>query len=258
MTDQPLTPPAGQPGSAPGQPGFPTGQPGFPTGQPGVPGAPVAGYQLPPGYQFPPTPPRTKKKWPWIAGGAGALALIACCTGALTTGDTTDSVATGSDTPASASAPAKATTEPTKAVKAEATKKAAALPGIGDAVKDGKFQFTVKKVTCGKKSVGSSVLNQKAQGQFCLISVNVKNIGDESQMFAGSNQKAYDAEGTEFSNDSGAEIYANSEAETFLNEINPGNAVTGTLVFDVPKATKLTRLELHDSLFSGGVEVSLK
>lgn len=49
-----------------------------------------------------------------------------------------------------------------------------ALPGMGDPVKDGKFQFTVTNVDCGKKSVGSSLLNQKAQGQFFLVSIKVK------------------------------------------------------------------------------------
>ena len=34
--------------------------------------------------------------------------------------------------------------------------------------------------------------------------------------------------------------------------------MTGKLVFDVPKSTKLTRMELHDSIFSDGVEVALK
>jgi hypothetical protein len=45
--------------------------------------------------------------------------------------------------------------------------------------------------------------------------------------------------------------------QTFLNNINPGNEVTGTLVFDVPAGVELAALELHDSLFSGGVKVAL-
>ncbi|RSM44161.1 hypothetical protein DMB66_52525 [Actinoplanes sp. ATCC 53533] len=40
--------------------------------------------------------------------------------------------------------------------------------------------------------------------------------------------------------------------------MNPGNTVKGKLVFDVPEGTKLTSLELHDSLFSDGVQVNLK
>jgi hypothetical protein len=43
----------------------------------------------------------------------------------------------------------------------------------------------------------------------------------------------------------------------FLEDINPGNEVKGKLIFDVPKPTKLTAIELHDSMFSGGVKVAL-
>ncbi|MEU8110863.1 DUF4352 domain-containing protein [Micromonospora sp. NPDC048947] len=128
---------------------------------------------------------------------------------------------------------------------------------VGEPARDGKFEFTVKSSKCGVAKVGNDVLGQKAQGQFCLVTVNVKNIGKEAQMFDGSSQKAYAADGTEYSADSGAAIYANKNAETFLNDINPGNQVTGVVVFDIPKNVKLTKLELHDSMFSGGVDVAL-
>jgi hypothetical protein len=85
----------------------------------------------------------------------------------------------------------------------------------------------------------------------------VKNIGKQAQYFDGSSQKAFDADGTEYSNDGTAEIYANEDNATFLNEINPGNKAKGKLIFDVPKSTKITKLELHDSPFSGGVDVSV-
>jgi hypothetical protein len=52
-------------------------------------------------------------------------------------------------------------------------------------------------------------------------------------------------------------LYANGDSSTFLNEINPGNSAKGKLIFDVPKSAELTALELHDSPFSGGVEVGL-
>ena len=237
------------------------------TNQPMPPGPGQPAYGPPPGYPQPVAPATgpKKKKWPWIAGGAGALVLLACL-GTMTGGDTTDTASTGPEKAAAAEPAAPTPAKPAKPAQPAANKAteateadpADALPGFGDPAKDGKFQFTVTKMSCGRTSVGSSFLNQKAQGQFCLVTVKVKNIGDKAQMFAGSNQKAYDAKGTEFSNDSGAEIYANSEAQTFLQEINPGNAVTGKLVFDVPKSTKLVRLELHDSIFSGGVEVALK
>ncbi|MEH0972795.1 DUF4352 domain-containing protein [Micromonospora sp. CPCC 205546] len=140
---------------------------------------------------------------------------------------------------------------------AKGEEKAAKTAKIGQPARDGKFEFTVKSSKCGVAKVGDSVLGEKAQGQFCLVTINVKNIGKESQMFDGSSQKAYAADGTEYSADTGAAVYANQNAETFLNDINPGNQVTGVVVFDIPKKVKLTKLELHDSPFSGGVTVAL-
>ncbi|WP_406045108.1 DUF4352 domain-containing protein [Micromonospora sp. NBC_00898] len=128
---------------------------------------------------------------------------------------------------------------------------------IGQAARDGKFEFTVKSSKCGVAKVGTSMLGDKAQGQFCLITINVKNIGKEPQTLDGSSQKAYTANGTEYSSDTEAGLYANKEQSTFFEEINPGNQVTGVFVFDIPKNVKLTKLELHDSAFSGGVTVSL-
>ncbi|MGC4805060.1 DUF4352 domain-containing protein [Micromonospora sp. DT233] len=128
---------------------------------------------------------------------------------------------------------------------------------VGQPARDGKFEFTVKSSKCGVAKVGTSMLGDKAQGQFCLITINVKNIGKEPQTLDGSSQKAFTADGTEYSSDSEAGLYANDDQSTFFEEINPGNQVTGVFVFDIPKKVKLTKLELHDSMFSGGVTVSL-
>jgi hypothetical protein len=102
------------------------------------------------------------------------------------------------------------------------------------------------------------MLNKTAQGQFCLVTLKVANIGKEAQTFDGSNQKAYGADGAQFSADDTAGIYANDNDDAFLNDINPGNSVTGTVVFDIPKTAKLAKLELHDSAFSGGVTVAVQ
>jgi hypothetical protein len=39
-------------------------------------------------------------------------------------------------------------------------------------------------------------------------------------------------------------------------DINPGNAIEIKLPFDVQQDTKMSMLELHDSIFSGGVRVA--
>ncbi|SNT28384.1 protein of unknown function [Asanoa hainanensis] len=134
---------------------------------------------------------------------------------------------------------------------------AAKTAKVGEAARDGKFEFTVKAPKCGVASVGDKYLNEQAQGQFCLVTITVKNIGDKPQTFSDSSQKAFGADDVEYSADSGAAIYANKNTETLFNEINPGNKVTGVVVFDIPKKAKLTKLELHDSPFSGGVTVQL-
>ncbi|MEU7880094.1 DUF4352 domain-containing protein [Microbispora bryophytorum] len=130
-------------------------------------------------------------------------------------------------------------------------------PALGDVVKDGKFAFKVTKVEKGLSQVGEGFTVSKAQGQYVLIHLTVKNIGDKAQMFSDSAQKLIDAKGRTFDADSGAAALGLKDSNAFLNNINPGNAVNGILLFDVPEDVKLKAVELHDSLFSDGVTVSL-
>lgn len=41
------------------------------------------------------------------------------------------------------------------------------------------------------------------------------------------------------------------------DNINPGNAVDVSLVYDMPAGAVPARIELHDSMFSGGATVEL-
>lgn len=130
-------------------------------------------------------------------------------------------------------------------------------PGVGDAVRDGKFQFVVARVDCSQTTVGLEHLKRTATGKFCIVSVFVKNIADQPQLFFGSAQRAYDSGGAKYSDDELAGFYANKNTQTFLRKIDPGHQVEGKVVFDIPKAARLVTLELHDSYFSGGVKVTL-
>jgi hypothetical protein len=134
---------------------------------------------------------------------------------------------------------------------------AAKAPGLGDPVRDGKFEFVVSRIDCSRSTVGLEHLKRTAAGKYCLISLSIRNIGDRSQIFLAGVQKVADAGGTEFSNDEFAGLLANRDTQTFLRKIGPGSKVTGKIVFDVPKATTLTTMELHDSYLSGGVRVAL-
>ncbi|MFC7276769.1 DUF4352 domain-containing protein [Paractinoplanes rhizophilus] len=190
--------------------------------------------------------PTKHHRWHWIAGGVALVVALGC------------GAASGGKDAADTEAAQAATTAPTKEATGKPKTKQDKTPGLNQPARDGKFEFTVTRVKCGATKVGSSLLGEKAQGQYCLITLRVKNIGKEAQAFADSAQKAYDAKKVEYSADSGAGIYVNEDNQVLFQDINPGNAVTGTLVFDVPKGTKLTSLELHDSVFSGGVAVKLQ
>ena len=55
-----------------------------------------------------------------------------------------------------------------------------------------------------------------------------------------------------------AEVFVNTDAKNFLDQINPGAQVKGTLVFDVPGKTDLVSVVLHESLSSPGARIALR
>ena len=128
--------------------------------------------------------------------------------------------------------------------------------GVEVAAEDGKFEFVVQDVGGGVPSIGTDVIGTKAQGKFVLVTVKITNIGDQPQTFFGSNAKAFDNAGKQYAPDSTAAIYL-PDSNSLLTPINPGNSVTGVVVFDVPMGSTLTSIELHDSAFSGGVTIGL-
>ncbi len=126
-------------------------------------------------------------------------------------------------------------------------------------VRDGNFEFTVTNVSCGLPAIGSSPVLRRARGQFCLISMRIRNIGDEPRPFDASLQKVVSAAGQEYPADVGASRYAvpSSAGETPRTEINPGSTLNADVAFDVPKGPAPVRAELHDSPSSRGVTVRL-
>jgi hypothetical protein len=124
-------------------------------------------------------------------------------------------------------------------------------------VRDGKFEFVVQRVDCSRSTVGPEHLKRTASGKYCVVSLSVRNIADRPQLLVGSLQKVFDARGTEFTDDEAAGLFANRDTHTFLRKVDPGHQVSGKIVFDVPKGTTLSTMELHDSYFSGGVRVAL-
>jgi hypothetical protein len=182
----------------------------------------------------------------------GLFVVLGACGALLSAGSTNTSPS--ASTSASHSSPAKAA-QPADST--QPARKKALVNGIGQEYRDGKFAFTVTKIKKGVHRVGDQYLGQTAQGQFVLVSVTVRNIGNEARTFDNSSQKLTDSQGRGFDADGQATIAMGEQSNAFLKDINPGNGVKGILIFDVPQGVKLKSLELHDSPFSGGVTIPL-
>lgn len=191
------------------------------------------------------------KKW-WGIGllAFGALVLI----GAIFGGGGDDTEASDQPVPTETAAPEESTAEEPAAEEPAAEGPTA---GIGDPVRDGKFEFTVTSVKTGVSKVGNDYANQKAQGEYTLVSMKIENIGEEAQTFFSDNVKGIDSKDRELSSDSTATLYANQDSTGWIEEINPGNSVEAVVVFDVAEGEKLVVAQVHDSAFSGGSPISL-
>ncbi|MGV0677980.1 DUF4352 domain-containing protein [Mycolicibacterium fortuitum] len=150
-------------------------------------------------------------------------------------------------------------TKPSAALAAQAPTKAdTPTARLNTPVRDGKFEFVVKTVQPGLAEIGDNpYLREKAQGQFVIVTLSVQNIGDRAQGFSPSNQKLIDTQGRSFESDSSAQIALGDSDIPVWDDINPGNAVDVSLVYDMPVGAAPARIELHDSMFSGGVTVEL-
>lgn len=129
-------------------------------------------------------------------------------------------------------------------------------PGVGDPVRDGQFEFVVRSVDCGARSVGEGIGRKQALGQFCLVALRVENSGTEGRTFGGGHQYLFDDAGKRHDPDLDATV-RHGDGHLWSTHLNPGQRLEGTLVYDVPDPVAMARVELHDAPFSGGATVEL-
>jgi hypothetical protein len=127
--------------------------------------------------------------------------------------------------------------------------------GPGVPVRDGQLQFVVQSVECGVPEIGSPGQVRAAEGTYCLIPVEVTNVGRESRQLNEWQVELHDAAGESYNADFAARWFV--DQEEFWEAIDPGESSTGTLIFDIPADAQPVRLEFHDTLLSSGVELEL-
>ncbi|NLU85018.1 DUF4352 domain-containing protein [Rhodococcus sp. HNM0569] len=202
-----------------------------------------------PAQPYPAQAPRKKsRKWPWLVGAiVGVLVVVGVTGGGEDKDASTAPVASApaAESPAAPVAPVAAEPEP-------------AAAGIGTPVRDGKFEFTVTNVETGLSSLGDNpYLAKEAQGQFVVVTMTVLNTSDEPKGVSPDDQKLFDGQGRKFSADMTAAMNLDTDVAIW-DKINPGNSVTLKVVYDMPADAVPASMELHDSMFSGGVKMSLQ
>lgn len=199
-----------------------------------------------------PVPPPGKSKSGKIAAGivAGFVALIVIGSVGDDDQETTSRPSPSSESSLTVDASAVPAAAPEPAVPATPV----VLPGIAEEVRDGKFAFVITSVDRSRIAgdLSNQFMQEEAQGEFINVHMTVTNIGDEAQTFFATNQKLV-AAGREYEADGVVAMWTDSSSV----EINPGNSITAIASFDVPPGTVAQTISLHDSMFSGGVDVRL-
>jgi hypothetical protein len=137
---------------------------------------------------------------------------------------------------------------------------AAHLATGGRVARDGAFAFRFKGITCGFAATLAVYSDPGVTGAQpvgtteCIIKLRITDDKRTAQMFFDSAQYAYDARGHQFSADVDSVDLAGDKDNT---KLRPGVSITALVPFNIPAGNSITRLELHDSVLSGGVTVRL-
>ncbi|WP_018347469.1 DUF4352 domain-containing protein [Longispora albida] len=133
------------------------------------------------------------------------------------------------------------------------------LLGSAPAARDGGLELTATDVRCGLSKVGRDGSFRSPGGQYCTVTVEVRNHAGEPRRLLDFEQLAFDDAGKSYRPDLVAGQLAEpaGEHQRFLSPIQPGKEVTGRLVYDLPPGAKLTRIMVHESATSAGAALSL-
>jgi hypothetical protein len=97
------------------------------------------------------------------------------------------------------------------------------------------------------------LLTKEATGEFVIVSLAIRNTGNETSYYMSNQQKLK----------SGSDVFeADPEASNYLGslyeELNPGARAQTALVFDVPPGTVPDAIEVHGDAVSPGTDISLR
>ena len=134
---------------------------------------------------------------------------------------------------------------------------APAAPGLNTPITVGSFEYTALGVQDIGATAGTSPLTATAQGTFLQVDLKIANTGNSSATFIVNYVKLVDAAGKTYDADASATLYASPDQNAWVAGINPGNAIQGPILFDVPAGTAPASIQVSDNAFSKGQTITL-
>ena len=133
------------------------------------------------------------------------------------------------------------------------------VAGKGTVVQDGKLAFAVLDVRRGVAEIGDTYFGTSpSTGAYSLVTLSVRNVSEEAVTFDGSYVVGIDRDGNSIPSDREAQYYANEDNSGMLSTLQPGQEMTTSVAFDVPAGSRLTGVQVHDSVFSRGAIIMFK
>lgn len=127
---------------------------------------------------------------------------------------------------------------------------------VGQTFTVGDVEYTVNSVSTSQ-TVGDEFINKTAQGTYLLLNITVKNNGDDALSVSNDYFTLYKGK-TKYTSDSTASLYASDNTGFFLEEVNPGNALTSNVAFDIPQdAVSDSSLQLQVQTGLWGTQTAL-
>lgn len=130
--------------------------------------------------------------------------------------------------------------------------------GLNTPVTAGSFEYSASGSKDIGATVGTSPLTQTAQGTYIEVDLTIKNVGNSSAVFLSNYVKVVDAVGKTYDADPTATLYANPDQSAWVAAINPGNSITGPILFDVPVGTTAASIQVSDNMFAPGTTINLR
>ena len=124
---------------------------------------------------------------------------------------------------------------------------------IGDSVQAGDFKWKITKFTTAKTIGTNPYLTTEADGIYLILNVEVENTGNSAEYLMDSYLKLVDDQNREFSPDSSAAIYLDSNQALLFEQVNPGIIKKGKIVFDVPENLNVANVRISSNLLSSSV-----